>query len=215
MKELIILGTGASRTQCNFDCETWGVNAVYIQKEERENKGEIFRLDKLFITDYLWASKGTLHFDLRRVQRVTAEFNTEIISLHTIRLGKYKLETKRYPFWRIVKKFGVDYFTSTICHMLAYALDKSVVRIGNMFVLKPDAYTKLKLYGVDMVTSQEYLLQKGGVEFWLGLAYGLGIEWEIAKGSAVMKTPSGTPYGLRPKLDLKMIDPYELLKGKK
>lgn len=214
-KELIILGTGASRVHCPFDCEVWGVNAVYTQKEQRESKGEIFRLDKLFITDYLWAPRGTLHFDLRRVNRVATEFKTEIISLHTIRLGKCKLKTKRYPFWRIVRKFGVDYFTSTICHMLAYAIDKATVRIGNMLVLRPDAFTKLRLYGVDMITSQEYLLQKGGVEFWLGFAKGLGMEYTISEGAAVMKTPSGLPYGLKPKVDLKQVDPYNILSLRK
>lgn len=214
-KEVIILGTGASRTQCPFDCETWGVNATYIQREERLGKGLPFRHDKLFITDTLFSNRGTMHFDINRINRLKKEYNTHIIMLHQIKLGKYEVRGSQYPLKRIVEKFGCEYFTSTICYMLAYALDKSTVIKNGKLVLNQDPYLNLRLYGVDMVTSSEYLLQKGGVEFWLGFAKGLGIDYQVAEGSAVMKTPTGVPYGKKQKINLEQIDPYNLLKRKK
>lgn len=200
-KEVIILGTAHTRNQCPFDCETWGVNGVYGQEQEHLREGKPFRLDKLFITDKLWSSTGTLHFDPKRVNRFAAKYNTDVIALRKLRLGKYEIKSRLYPYQRIVEKFNSAYFTSTICYMLAYALDKG--------------YRKLKLYGVDMLTKAEYQYQKGGVEFWLGYLQGMGGEYYIAPGSAIMVPPTFAPYAQKRKIDLDMVDPYNLLKRNK
>ena len=199
-KEVIILGTAHTRKQCPFDCETWGVNGVYGQEQEHLAAGRPFRLDKLFITDRLWAPEGTLHFDIGRVNRFAAQYNCEIISLRRLQLGKHKIKSKVYPFKRIKLKFNTTYFTSSIGYMIAYALDKG--------------YKMLKFYGVDMVTEREYIMQKGGVEYWLGYAQGLGCQHYIAPGASLMVPPSLVPYAHKRKVDLKQVDPYNLLKKK-
>ncbi len=74
-------------------------------------------------------------------------------------------------------------------------LDKCV---DNNLRLKPDApYNRLRLYGVDMLESDEYRHEKGGIEFWLGIAKGVGIGYCISPISEVLTTVTGKPYGLK------------------
>lgn len=98
----------------------------------------------------------------------------EIISLWEIP----GLNAKPYPYERIFEYS--NYMTNTICYMMAYAIDQG--------------YEKIRLYGVDMKEGGEYYLEKAGLEFWLGVCKGKGIEFYIAPGSTLLKTPSGVPY---------------------
>ena len=201
-KTVTLLGTGPTAVQCPYDdsCgEIWGVNGAYQLKNTDPHAKDIFRMDKLFLTHTLFREEGVMNFDVEAMGKL----GCPIISLHRIRW----LKTQLYPYKRITKKFGTEFFTSSIGYMLAYALDKK--------------YTNLKLYGIDMVTRHEYWLEKGGVEFWLG--YHMGINYAagrgagifIAPGSAVMVPQLGVPYGkfYKVKYDLKVVDPYGLLKG--
>lgn len=200
MKEVIILGTGASFIQCPYDCETWGVNGAYTAQKIAEHADK-FRMDKLFISDTVFRPDGSICFDIDDMHQLVEERGTQIITLHKMKLGSIVLKSSIYPYKRIVKKFGTEYFTSSIGYMLAYAIDKN--------------YERIRLYGVDMSSTREYAQEKGGVEFWIGLGMGRGIEFEISEGSTIMCPAMGVPYGWRPKCDLKMIDPNNLLGGKK
>ncbi len=204
-KALIILGTGTTRSQCEYDSVCWGVNGIYSEIEMRANRGVRSRLDRLFITDYLFSPQGHLHFDIDRVNRIKERFGTEVVSLHPLKLGRFEIKSRRYPFKRISRKFGTQFFTSTISYMLAMALDE-------------DCFSKVSLYGIDMHGKEEYMMQKGGVEYWLGRLMQSGTEVYIAPGGAVMSTVNGLPYGFRPKVDFKLVDPLNLLglhKGKR
>lgn len=201
-KEVIILGTGASRVECPFDCETWGVNGVYAYMKHFIKDNPKARLDKLFITDYLFSPQGALHFDINHLNAVAEKYHTKVFTMHRLHLGKYKVKATRFPYKRITKKFKSDYLTSSICYMLAYALDKG--------------YAHLKLYGVDMTTKKEYLLQKAAIEYWIGrIEQKTGNTVFVCPGSTIMARPSAFPYGIRPKYNLKEIDPYNLLGGNK
>jgi len=196
-KDAIILGTGSSRVKCLYEDETWGVNGVYGHEQEALQAGRPYRMDKLFFTDYLFSVEGSLHFNISRVNRFAEKYNTQVISLHKLGLGKYKLKASLYPYKRISQKFKTTYFTSSICYMLAYALDKN--------------YLNLKMYGVDMTTKSEYLLQKAAIEYWIGRIEQAGGNVWICPGSTIMAPPSAFPYGVRPKYNMKEIDPYNLL----
>lgn len=87
---------------------------------------------------------------------------------------------KEYPYDEIVSRFR-DYFTNTITYMIALAVY--------------EGYEKLRLYGVDQRVETEYANEKGGVEFWLGVAIGQGIKVEISQGSSLFKTKTGRRYG--------------------
>lgn len=199
-KAVILLGTAPSRHQCPYDCETWGVNGVYTMEPYNMAEGKPFRLDKLFITDTTFSPEGNLHFDILEMQRIQRKYHTEYITLNPIGFGRYQLKSTPFPWERIVEKFKTRFFTSSVCHMIAYALDLN--------------YEKLRLYGVDMASKMEYLTQKGGVEYWLGRAHERGCEVEISKGSAVLVPSTGTPYGIKRELDMKLLDPYGLMDKK-
>lgn len=213
-KEVILLGTGNSRDQCPYDCEVWGVNGAYMVCRIGLDEG-LFRMDKLFITDDLFSAEGNLQFDIMNLNKYINEYNAEVISLKPIKLGKYEAKTKRYPWKRIARKFNTAYFTSTICYMIAYLLDKHTTKnTDSLAPLKLTQPLKIRMYGVDMANQKEYLLQKGGVEFWLSYAMALGCEVEISEGSAVLVPGELVPYGHKMILDMTHVDPYNLLGGK-
>ncbi|KKN36495.1 hypothetical protein LCGC14_0773180 [marine sediment metagenome] len=219
VKEIIILGTGNSCIYCDFVGEVWGVNgAYYIKKRMPEKHQDKFHLEKLFMCDFMWSAEGQLNFHLGEINNLKKEYGAELISLHPMKLGKHKLECKYFPYKRIVKKFSSDYFTDTITYMIAYALDKySVVKENEHGVLRPELTRplRLKFAGVDMCTTLEYQVSKGGVEFWVSKAHTMGAEIEITPGSQILKNPRGVPYGHRRKYKIKDIDPYGVLDGKK
>jgi len=196
-KEVIILGTSPTRRECPFDCETWGVNGVYTMEPINKAEGKPFRLDKLFTTDVTFSPEGNLHFDIDEMHRIKRKYKTEYISMNPIGFGKRQLVSTPYPWKEITEYFKSDYFTSSVCHMVAYALYYN--------------YTKIRIYGIDMASKYEYLTQKGGVEYWLGRAVERGVGIEICGGSALLKPSTGTPYGIKQKLDMKVIDPYGLM----
>ena len=80
----------------------------------------------------------------------------------------------RYPIERIIEKFGIDYFTSSISLMIAFAISEGFTHVG--------------VWGVDLIVGQEWDYQKACAEFWLGQAMGRGIEVVLPDKSALLKT---------------------------
>lgn len=79
----------------------------------------------------------------------------------------------RYPIETIIEAFGRDYFTSSIAFEVALA----------MF----EGFEEIHVYGVDLIVGDEYFYQKACLEWWLGLAKGMGIATYIPKESALLK----------------------------
>ena len=181
-KDVIIFGTGPTKVQCPFDTETWGVNTAYIIIYNMQG-----RLDKMFIGHN--PNPYPIYYTLEDGMRLfpdnwnwdlvdgLAKMGVDVITLHKIP----NVQSRIYPLKRIIKKFGCAYFTDTICYMLAYAIDKG--------------YEKIRLYGIDMADKEEYKWEKGGIEYWIGYARGLGIKVQIATGSNVCRTKTGRPFG--------------------
>ena len=95
-------------------------------------------------------------------------------------IAPYKYEeipkSEAFPLEDCAQKFGKGamYFTNTICYMIAYAILQGV--------------EKIELFGVNQAGSHEYAEEKGGVEWWLGIAVGKGIEVTIhGEHSQVLK----------------------------
>ena len=185
MKEVIILGMGATMVKCPYDTETWGVNKVYKMAK---------KLDKLFGIDGRWYPDGSPRWDFDELNAL----DIPIVMLH------HFPEIKRlvhYPYNRIVERFGTEFFSNSICYMLAYAIYKN--------------YRKIRMYGVDMVGQLEYQIERGGVEYWVGRAEGVGIKVENTKDSMVCKTAMGVPYGFKYNYDIKNMDPFNVLQAYK
>jgi len=81
--------------------------------------------------------------------------------------------TEDFPYNEIVKEFKTVYFKNTVSYMLAYAL-----YLG---------YEKIRLYGIDQGPEWMYLTNKPYVTFWLGVASGRGVEWEVTKTSILFR----------------------------
>lgn len=183
-RELIILAMGPTRSQCPYDAETWGVNNGY--KQVREAKGH---LDKLFLAHtQVKDAEGDNIFNWEEINSL----GIEVINTHRVK----GLKSKIFPMKRIVEKFGVNYFSDSICYMIVYALDQATKK--NLELRYP---MRIRLYGADMHTKDEYALEKPAIEYWIGYARGLGIKVEISEGSALFKTITGKPYGERLKND--------------
>lgn len=230
VKNIIIMGTGRSLVFCDFnykdgkiieDSEIYGVNGAYTTPRVMPDKLKpFFHMDKLFMGDTLFSfESGTLNFHIGEMNKFADEYNCELISVSPMKLGKHTMNSTRYPYNKISKYFGTEFFTDTVTYMIAYALySNSHLAISPEGVTRPelDRNLRLRLFGIDMCTTQEYQQSKGGVEHWLGVARGMGAEITVCKGSSIFSNPYGVPYGFwhRLKWRKKDYDPLGLMKGK-
>ena len=169
MKEVIILGCGPTHIECAYHCETWGVNGGYNFAK---------RLDKLFMTDSL---DGEVLEEEYRVETLR-EFNgTLVLAKHFPVFDSLGIPIEIYPINEILSRFKTRFFSNTICYMIAYALYHG--------------YEKIWFFGMDMMPRTCYLQEKGGVEFWMGVALGMGVEVINTESSATGKTWNGRMYG--------------------
>ena len=91
-----------------------------------------------------------------------------------------------YPLKAVIKRFGNDYFTSTLAYMLALA-----IHLG---------YEKIRIIGMPYYTAIEWFEQKACAEFWIGVAIGRGIEVEITHSHSIfLQQPDGELYGYEKK----------------
>jgi len=86
----------------------------------------------------------------------------------------------RLPYEQLIRKHGHYFWASTVCYMLAMAIDQRPKAIG--------------LWGIDMSASEEYDYQRPAVQHFLGMAMALGIEVVVPPESDIMR-PS-TMYGI-------------------
>ena len=213
-KELIIEGMGASRNLCPFDRKDvpiWSCNNGYIQIAEMH--GYITKIFMSHNQHLKQANKDGKVYNVKAYNipqmNMLAEHGVEILNTHRIKGLKMNL----YPLKRIDKKLGANgFFSDTIAYMLAYAIDKSTKLESGRVVLNKNPFEKIWIYGVDMLTKDEYELEKGGIEYWIGYARGLGIDVINSDGSSLCKTCTGKPYGMR-FFDPKDFDPWEMLRA--
>jgi hypothetical protein len=70
---------------------------------------------------------------------------------------------------------------------------------------------RIRMYGVDMHTRDEYATERGGIEYWIAVAKTLGVDFWVHQNSSVCKTTTLKPYGFFT-LDMSLIDPDNLMK---
>lgn len=78
--------------------------------------------------------------------------------------------SRTYPLDQMISLYG-GYFTNSVAYMLAMAIS--------------EGYEEIHLYGVEMSVSSEYILERPSVEYFVGLARGLGINVIIPKISTL------------------------------
>lgn len=213
-KSLILLGMAPSRAGCTFSAtEVWSVNTGYRQIN-MEFDGRVAFINKIFLAHtQVIHHDGFKVFDWDEMNAWAETYDVEIINTHRVK----GLKAKFYPMERISDKFGAKmYFSDTIAYMLAYALYKSTTGSykDKNLKLKEDGFKVIKFFGIDMREQDEYQYEKGGIEYWIGYAQGLGVEIELQETTSLMTTVTKFPYGKK-HFKMKDIDPSGLLRKKR
>lgn len=177
---------GPSHVECPYDAEVWSCNTGYFQIAHKHG-----HINKIFIAHKQVIKKGKAVFNWEHFNQLR-ELGVETVSLHKIDGLNYT----RFPLGYISKKFGCDYFSDTICYMLAYALHEATKPIKEPPYVKLKYPFRISMYGIDMRETGEYGFEKGGVEYWIGFMRGLGVEFQNTVFSTLLKTVTFKPYGL-------------------
>lgn len=202
-KEIIILGMAPSSQECPFDGEVWSVNNGFTQIAEMRG-----HVNKIFLAHKQVYKEGRGVFDWETFNNLQ-RLGVDIINTHKVP----GLKARLFPIKRISEKLGCAYFSNSICYMLAYAIDQYTVRTKKPPYVRLKEPLKLRFYGIDMRETGEYAFEKGGVEYWMGFARGLGIEIENTEFSTLCKTVTYEPYGFK-ELDVtKLVDGGRIIIG--
>jgi len=178
MKGVVIYATGESHKEyVDEGYPVWGCNHSY-----KLARIEGVQLDRVFFFDDLDEFERGHQFDTNlKLSKVREDKKTITKQFEKLRKSGVEIVSKGpvegiervtvYPLEDIKRELDGRYFTNTVCYMLAMAAY--------------EGYERINLFGVDMKTRHEYLLEKGGVEHWVGFARGCGIEVNISEGSSI------------------------------
>jgi hypothetical protein len=158
--KVIILATGGGWDLAPKETE----KVIYALNDYVYHERYRIQPDILFIMDIL-DEKPQVVSGLQNLGDVIDRINKMRIPF----IAPYKYEeipmSQAFPLKACVKEFGIPYFTNTIGYMIAYALLNGAKEI--------------ELYGVNQAGSHEYAEEKGGVEYWIGIAVGRGVKVTI------------------------------------
>lgn len=87
----------------------------------------------------------------------------------------YVPNAKVFPKDEMIKEFGKDFFTSSFSWMMALAIHEGAKEIA--------------LYGIDMASRDEYILQRPGFYFFKHIAESRGIKVSAPNESDIMQSP--------------------------
>lgn len=176
-RKIAIVGYTTSANEAPYgdpEWEIWGMNDLYTVRRKSMD----------FEAAY---DAGHFHawFDLHRLdKKYEADKGAHVAWLKTQRRMPVIVwdadglpeNCVAYPRDAMVERFG-GYFTNTVSWQLAMAI--------TMLEGVPDA--EIAIYGVNMSVGVEYSAQKPSVEFFIGLARGMGIPVFIPVGSDLLK----------------------------
>jgi hypothetical protein len=118
----------------------------------------------LFIMDVL-DEKPQIVSGKDNLGEVVARINQMRVPL----IAPYKYEeipmSEAFPLQECASRFGQPYFSNTIAYMIAFALLKGAKEID--------------IYGVNQAGSHEYAEERPSVEYWIGMAIGMGVKVTI------------------------------------
>lgn len=78
-----------------------------------------------------------------------------------------------YPYDEIKEKFGTGYFSNTVAYAIAYAIHTGV--------------KELIFFGCDYdYNGMTHEVNRAGTEFWIGIAYALGVKIKVSDQSSLM-----------------------------
>lgn len=171
-KNIAILGTApSSRMLAPFDSPDWEIWTCSPGNMELPRSDVHFELHSL---DVNWID---IELD-RKIQYF--DWMKQRQKLYLAREYPGFPKGVRYPIEQQIEKYDQYFFTSSVALMMAEAIDQKPEKIG--------------LWGVDMATDDEYLLQKSGCQFFIREARKAGITVFIPAESDLDEPPP--VYGL-------------------
>ena len=154
---IMILGSGSGWEHAPKNTE----KTVYALNDYAYQDKYGIQPDALFIMDVL-DEKPMVVAGISNLGDLISRINMMRVPL----IAPYKYEeiplSQAFPIDECVKRFGMPYFSNTIAFMIAYALLQNPKEI--------------ELFGVNQASSSEYFYEKAGVEYWLGVAVGMGVK---------------------------------------
>ena len=175
MKTVAIVGSGVPFQTEKYN-EVWANNNAYLSFAFRQ-------LNKLFIMHKQHKKRGELVYDWGDIAIKAKQNGFQVITLHDI----LELPDRvAYPYEEIVRMFDTDYFASTICYQIAYALYQGFSTIG--------FYNLGHFSGVSDETDD--LNERCGEEYWIGRASQLASVY-VDKTCDYLTTTTGLPYAIK------------------
>lgn len=156
--KLILLGQGPSRHNCPFDAEVWAT-VTALGHEEYADKP----FSKVFCFDV----------PERKLDELAGMKVAQARGIPIVSGKQFSYATEAYPSRGVAVRFESFFFLSDMSYMLAMAL-----YLG---------YKSLLLWGVDQSDYEIYKLGRKYVTYWLGVATGMGVPWELAPDSVLWR----------------------------
>lgn len=164
--DLILLGQGPSMVDCPFNgTEVWTTVSV-LGKRGWSSKP----YTRAFIFDRVdWKIDEKLGMGVALLRRMKGD-PIEIVG----HLYHNPERTMEYPQKEVIHRFSTYYWHNDMSYMIAMAL--------------LEGYKHLSLWGVDQGGGEEfYETARPYVMYWLGIATGMGVEWDLAPTSILLR----------------------------
>jgi hypothetical protein len=153
--KLYLIGGGDGKKDAPFDGERWGVNATCLGVPVNLS----FHIHDLEHPE-LYRITGTTdkQADFEPFLSYVKMTNHPVLSMK-----EYPdfPSIKAYPYEEVCDFFNTNFFSNSICYMLAYALFRG--------------YKDITLYGFNFALANEYKDELPGMHYWLGVANAMGL----------------------------------------
>lgn len=162
MKRVAIMGLGDGWKNAPLDMDRWTLNVAVFQTSERID----------------------LHFEIHAPGTASME-HWELMAKAVKDCCQQRaiplFSNENFPWEKYIEHFDTDFYSCTICHMIAHAIY--------------EGYNEIHLYGANFREDHIDADEKAGVDFWCGMAKSRGIKVVAHGNSKVMRTPDGMIYG--------------------
>lgn len=144
--------------------EIWGLNHANRIGFMKDSQGR-FRADRWF----------DLHQEHAQSAEDLAWISTCPIPIYLPTVFTSNPMAQEYPLEKIIAKWGYDYFCSSFAYMLALAAYMN--------------FQEIRLDGINLSYGRERLVERGNLEFWIGLLRGKGKQIIIPEASTLLTHP--------------------------
>jgi len=179
-KHVYLVGTGPKWETCPFDKETWGIAKLMMMNAIPRRINRIFSMDDL---DHLQAVRRGNFTKKEFVDWINTWKNVDGTGIQYISCRTHKEinNSVEFPMKEVVKRFKVPYFSNSIAYMVALALY--------------EGYTHISTFGIAQAGTGEYAMERKCLEFWIGMAIGMGVIFNIRTPSSLLQNDTGYMYG--------------------